>query len=888
MSYVIINKQSSPYKGQIAEVVEIITQTKVKINDRWFFVPLSDIQVSGDVLYFASGPHKGLRVGNKTPNENFEINVRKYRVRIHTMSGYVYETFDEDDISEFNDDANIDNINDNGDIDDDVNNSDDYVDYNQDDEYDEISSIYEPSYDMRKLKENITGWNEEHKVLNENLPQHEKIIAIYIKELLKLLNYSDKFIEDSYLILFNGVFNFIKNTLFNIPFLGIRFDTQSIVNIIAINKIKTLCLAVIYVYINFNCYLPIDNNYDIFSIEYISNIINNTNYISNFSITEFNRFIIFFYYSTTPNATKSDIQSILRLTRNLQNTQIIIDGFKCTKPNINNISNMERIRRIDNSPTTVYRQPIKNDSRPYKYARTTPISRYSKEQLIDLANRYPKMIRPEIMKKIHKKIQNDPTARIIQKTPTGPIFRGRNVTSNTWFTPGLYNNGQAETFQTERARLEREINKLKNEKKKLEKSMMTPEITSEILKLEGEIDESKIKDKVLREIYSKYGTYFSLEDIYNIIKNVLDTNDTTTKNDIIALLGFDVNDIQKSLITKMIKDIKNLINYYILKMEEIKTKESRFTNINKIKKNIRNEVIILTLNIIRGENNRIISDDIKDEIKRIISLFEIGYTDDKIVQDTIVTDIRVIRNNLIQTYLPLFRNIIERNRLTGVSQLSDDFDRISIGESSKSQNQGILSAHQLFDLADQTRQSDQQSIDLSSQLGQLNLNGVSSNPQNQGESSNSQNINNGNRGTDIEIQAKQIILKDINLINRMVKNKASDQDIYNIIIGSTINNIQNNYDTTTSDNLRQFIDDVILQLRNVSYSNIEKVSLSMEIKTFIISNMRRLYLENHLDLPNWNDMDINDVDEKMKEAIARDNNRLNIGRKRRVINMEED
>ena len=804
------------------------------------------------------------------------------------MSGYVYETFDEDDISEFNDDANIDNINDNGDIDDDVNNSDDYVDYNQDDEYDEISSIYEPSYDMRKLKENITGWNEEHKVLNENLPQHEKIIAIYIKELLKLLNYSDKFIEDSYLILFNGVFNFIKNTLFNIPFLGIRFDTQSIVNIIAINKIKTLCLAVIYVYINFNCYLPIDNNYDIFSIEYISNIINNTNYISNFSITEFNRFIIFFYYSTTPNATKSDIQSILRLTRNLQNTQIIIDGFKCTKPNINNISNMERIRRIDNSPTTVYRQPIKNDSRPYKYARTTPISRYSKEQLIDLANRYPKMIRPEIMKKIHKKIQNDPTARIIQKTPTGPIFRGRNVTSNTWFTPGLYNNGQAETFQTERARLEREINKLKNEKKKLEKSMMTPEITSEILKLEGEIDESKIKDKVLREIYSKYGTYFSLEDIYNIIKNVLDTNDTTTKNDIIALLGFDVNDIQKSLITKMIKDIKNLINYYILKMEEIKTKESRFTNINKIKKNIRNEVIILTLNIIRGENNRIISDDIKDEIKRIISLFEIGYTDDKIVQDTIVTDIRVIRNNLIQTYLPLFRNIIERNRLTGVSQLSDDFDRISIGESSKSQNQGILSAHQLFDLADQTRQSDQQSIDLSSQLGQLNLNGVSSNPQNQGESSNSQNINNGNRGTDIEIQAKQIILKDINLINRMVKNKASDQDIYNIIIGSTINNIQNNYDTTTSDNLRQFIDDVILQLRNVSYSNIEKVSLSMEIKTFIISNMRRLYLENHLDLPNWNDMDINDVDEKMKEAIARDNNRLNIGRKRRVINMEED
>ena len=261
---------------------------------------------------------------------------------------------------------------------------------------------------------------------------------------------------------------------------------------------------------------------------------------------------------------------------------------------------MERIRRIDNSPTTVYRQPIKNDSRPYKYARTTPISRYSKEQLIDLANRYPKMIRPEIMKKIHKKIQNDPTARIIQKTPTGPIFRGRNVTSNTWFTPGLYNNGQAETFQTERARLEREINKLKNEKKKLEKSMMTPEITSEILKLEGEIDESKIKDKVLREIYSKYGTYFSLEDIYNIIKNVLDTNDTTTKNDIIALLGFDVNDIQKSLITKMIKDIKNLINYYILKMEEIKTKESRFTNINKIKKNIRNEVIILTLNIIRG------------------------------------------------------------------------------------------------------------------------------------------------------------------------------------------------------------------------------------------------------------------------------------------------
>ena len=323
-------------------------------------------------------------------------------------------------------------------------------------------------------------------------------------------------------------------------------------------------------------------------------------------------------------------------------------------------------------------------------------------------------------------------------------------------------------------------------------------------------------------------------------------------------------------------------------MEEIKTKESRFTNINKIKKNIRNEVIILTLNIIRGENNRIISDDIKDEIKRIISLFEIGYTDDKIVQDTIVTDIRVIRNNLIQTYLPLFRNIIERNRLTGVSQLSDDFDRISIGESSKSQNQGILSAHQLFDLADQTRQSDQQSIDLSSQLGQLNLNGVSSNPQNQGESSNSQNINNGNRGTDIEIQAKQIILKDINLINRMVKNKASDQDIYNIIIGSTINNIQNNYDTTTSDNLRQFIDDVILQLRNVSYSNIEKVSLSMEIKTFIISNMRRLYLENHLDLPNWNDMDINDVDEKMKEAIARDNNRLNIGRKRRVINMEED
>ena len=194
----------------------------------------------------------------------------------------------------------------------------------------------------------------------------------------------------------------------------------------------------------------------------------------------------------------------------------------------------------------------------------------------------------------------------------------------------------------------------------------------------------------------------------------------------------------------------------------------------------------------------------------------------------------------------------------------------------------------MFDLADQTRQSDQQSIDLSSQLGQLNLNGVSSNPQNQGESSNSQNINNGNRGTDIEIQAKQIILKDINLINRMVKNKASDQDIYNIIIGSTINNIQNNYDTTTSDNLRQFIDDVILQLRNVSYSNIEKVSLSMEIKTFIISNMRRLYLENHLDLPNWNDMDINDVDEKMKEAIARDNNRLNIGRKRRVINMEED
>ena len=794
MSFVIIAKPTSPYKAHSAEILSMVPQTvQIFDNDQQFNIRLSDTYIDKNkILHIKNGPFQGNKFSN------FKITDKEYYVRIQTLSGYKEDIFSEkelvtpegvslsksslitkeidQDIENYNEDIVIEEpviISD--DIDDDIGNEAD-IENNYEDPVESIEIE-----DMNEVQERKTGYNESYKIWIKTLSERAKLISNYISDLLQILYY-DEYIEQRTEMYIKEVLTFLRNPISKNPIINIKiYNTKQNFPAHIVDRLKILCLAVIYVDINKKCDIPstikeqfITNNSTIYSPEYIVDLVNNTKYICGLSITKF-KCITSIYYCNSQNR-KLDIDRYLRIIASKNNNlfkefiQNIFNEFICNSITKEKTNNIEITNMKISNPKMI--QKNKN--------------------IIKFNN---KRKRSEVMKKIEQKKINDPTSRIIQNAPITPVLRGKYVTDKVWYTPGLYNSDQTLSFQDE-----------------------------------GKTIENKIKDKILKEIYLKNGTYFSLEDIYSIIKNVL--QDKTTKKDVIALLGFDVDIIQKSLISFMIKDIEMLYKYYINYLNDLNKQVETFTIIKQTKQNIRDTVVKLTIchlidlydektkwsNDLKNNIFNNLTENIKDEIKSIITLVEIGYLEKDILSfNKLSYNENNIEQSIIQTYLPLFKNIIEKNRLDKVE-------------------------HQFQQLQIDQKQSEEQKIfELAKQAKQLNLNKKE-------ELLPISSVSLQVKFQDSTIYAQQNISKLTKIVIRMIKNRTAKKDIYSRL---------------GKDIPKSFVDDIgrMLETMNIKLkgkdtticSSSSSNMLRLESILFIIQTMQKLYNENNLQLPILNE-----------------------------------